>query len=25
VDRGGEGHNCDEQLLKQPLNVLELR
>ena len=25
VDRGGEGHNCDEQLLKQPLNVLNLR
>ncbi|MGK4343428.1 ureidoglycolate lyase [Ectopseudomonas oleovorans] len=25
VDRGGEGHNCDEQLLKQPLSVLNLR
>ncbi|MFV9654777.1 ureidoglycolate lyase [Pseudomonas sp. NY15366] len=25
VDRGGEGHNCDEQVLKQPRNALELR
>ncbi len=25
VDRGGDGHNCDEQPLKQPLSVLNLR
>jgi ureidoglycolate lyase len=25
VDRGGDGHNCDEQLLKQPFSVLNLR
>jgi ureidoglycolate lyase len=25
VDRGGEGHNCDEQVLKQPLSVLNLQ
>lgn len=25
IDRGGDGHNCDEQVLKQPLRVLNLR
>ena len=25
VDRGGDGHNCDEQMLKQPLSVLNLQ
>ena len=25
VDRGGDGHNCDEQVLKQPLSVLNLQ
>ncbi len=24
VDRGGAGHNCDEQLLERPLNVLNV-